>query len=80
MASGEQGPGNVDVMHRQILDELLASDEFSNVGTTWNDAVRAEINLSWHKLNGILKREVDDISSYLTSMQDGRTRSKDSLS
>ncbi|KAF5309373.1 hypothetical protein D9619_012304 [Psilocybe cf. subviscida] len=52
VASGAQGPSNVDVMHRQILDSLLGSAEFAHVGAAWDEKARAEINLAWHRLNG----------------------------
>jgi len=52
IASGEPGPSNVDVMHRQILDSLLETPEFAHVGVAWDDTARKDINLAWHRLKG----------------------------
>lgn len=52
IANGGEGPTNVDIMHREILDGLLASPEWSFIGPRWSEEERTEINLVWHRLKG----------------------------
>jgi len=52
IASGGQGPSSVDVMHREILDNMLKSDEWSHVGALWDESTRVALNLVWHRLKG----------------------------
>ena len=52
VASGIDGPGKADDMHRQSLDALLSSPEFAHVGNAWDESTRAEVNLVWHRLKG----------------------------
>ncbi|KAH9475798.1 (S)-2-haloacid dehalogenase 4A [Psilocybe cubensis] len=52
IAAGASGPRNVDVMHREILDELLTRPEWSQIGELWDESTRQSLNLVWHRLNG----------------------------
>ncbi|KAL0959145.1 hypothetical protein HGRIS_014432 [Hohenbuehelia grisea] len=46
------GPLNVDVLHRELLDKMLASPSWSKLGALWQDEERKQLNLAWHRLNG----------------------------
>lgn len=39
-------------MHRQNLDKMLASQEWSLIGAHWNEDERRNLNLVWHRLKG----------------------------
>ena len=52
IAEGGEGPSNVDIMHRENLDKLLSSAEWSSVGQKWSKEERDELNLAWHRLKG----------------------------
>lgn len=39
-------------MHRQNLEKLLASQEWSFIGPHWNEEEKKELNLVWHRLKG----------------------------
>ncbi|PPQ70162.1 hypothetical protein CVT24_003889 [Panaeolus cyanescens] len=52
IAIGGGGSTNVDVMHREILDEMLDQPEWAHIGKAWDDVTRVEVNLSWHRLKG----------------------------
>ncbi|KAF9451447.1 HAD-like protein [Macrolepiota fuliginosa MF-IS2] len=43
---------NVDVMHRQLLDELLTKPEWSAYGSLWTEEEKRQLNLVWHRLDG----------------------------
>ncbi|EPQ61334.1 haloacid dehalogenase [Gloeophyllum trabeum ATCC 11539] len=51
-AKDGEGTLNVDVMHRQILDEMLGSPKWAHLGKLWDEDKRAELTLLWHKLDG----------------------------
>ncbi|KAL5532703.1 hypothetical protein ACEPAF_4477 [Sanghuangporus sanghuang] len=51
-SQGAEGSLNVDIMHREILDEMLASKRWSVLKTVWNEEDLAEINTVWHRLDG----------------------------
>lgn len=52
IAGGGEGPGNIDALHRQILDGMLAKPEWEAPGKMWGEEKRREVNLVWHRLNG----------------------------
>ncbi|KAF5360228.1 hypothetical protein D9757_011886 [Collybiopsis confluens] len=52
IAGGGIGSGNVDIMHREILEQMLSSSKWSHVGKVLDDDTRAHLNLVWHRLNG----------------------------
>ncbi|KAF8961184.1 haloacid dehalogenase [Flammula alnicola] len=52
IAAGASGPLNVDAMHREILEDLLSSSEWSHIGPLWDEKTRQHLNLVWHRLNG----------------------------
>ncbi|KAJ7456012.1 haloacid dehalogenase [Mycena galericulata] len=52
IAAGASGTLNVDIMHREILDDILRSDEWKHFGAALDPDARAHLNLAWHRLNG----------------------------
>ncbi|KAI0700716.1 haloacid dehalogenase [Cytidiella melzeri] len=52
IASGGSGSTNIDTIHRELLDEMLASQKWEHLGRMWSAEKREEINMVWHKLNG----------------------------
>ncbi|KAI0089076.1 haloacid dehalogenase [Irpex rosettiformis] len=52
IAADGSGSTNVDIIHRELLDEMLASRKWEHLGKMWGDEKRREINLVWHKLEG----------------------------
>ncbi|KAJ7064336.1 haloacid dehalogenase, partial [Mycena amicta] len=52
VAQGGGGPGNVDVMHRQILDDILSEAEWKVFGDKLDAKARDSLNLAWHRLHG----------------------------
>ncbi|KAF4619239.1 hypothetical protein D9613_004703 [Agrocybe pediades] len=52
IAAGGAGPLNVDVLHREILEGMLNSSAWAHVGRAWDDNMREEVNLVWHRLKG----------------------------
>ncbi|KAF9010045.1 HAD-like domain-containing protein [Cyathus striatus] len=52
VAAGGEGSKNVDVMHRQILDNMLQSEEWGHLGALWDEQQRQQLNLVWHRLDG----------------------------
>ncbi|PCH32994.1 haloacid dehalogenase [Wolfiporia cocos MD-104 SS10] len=53
IAKGAQGTLNVDVMHRQILDRMLASPRWAHLAPhVVTDAQRHELVLFWHDIPG----------------------------
>lgn len=47
-----EGPTNVDLMHRQILDEMLETPEWESLRSSWSEEERRHLNLVWHRLHG----------------------------
>ncbi|OBZ79363.1 (S)-2-haloacid dehalogenase 4A [Grifola frondosa] len=52
VAAGGDGPANVDIMHRQILDGMLESPRWQHLAPLWDEAKRQELVLIWHRLEG----------------------------
>ncbi|KIK54204.1 hypothetical protein GYMLUDRAFT_48876 [Collybiopsis luxurians FD-317 M1] len=52
IAGGGEGSGNVDIMHREILEQMLSSPRWSHVGKVLDEDARVHLNLVWHRLNG----------------------------
>ncbi|KAF7314029.1 Haloacid type II [Mycena chlorophos] len=52
VALGGGGPGNVDVMHRQILEDILSLPDWKILGAKLDSEARDELNLVWHRLHG----------------------------
>ncbi|KAF9019441.1 haloacid dehalogenase [Hymenopellis radicata] len=50
--TNEEGPRSVDELHRQILDSMLSSPRWSQIGSSLDEAQRADLNLVWHRLHG----------------------------
>ncbi|KAL5489860.1 hypothetical protein ACEPAI_4692 [Sanghuangporus weigelae] len=52
IANGAEGPLNVDVLFRQLLDEMLTEERWVVLKTIWSEADLEEVNMVWHFLNG----------------------------
>ncbi|KAJ7354388.1 haloacid dehalogenase [Mycena albidolilacea] len=52
IAQGGTGPSSVDVMHREILQDILDTPLWRPVGDKLTSDARDELNLIWHRLNG----------------------------
>ncbi|KAF5346432.1 hypothetical protein D9758_012741 [Tetrapyrgos nigripes] len=54
IAEGGEGPKEVDVMHRQILDTMLSSSRWSQsgLGSSLDEGMKKDLNLIWHRLDG----------------------------
>ncbi|KAG9311193.1 HAD-like domain-containing protein [Chiua virens] len=51
VAAGGQGSLNLDVAHRQILDEMLVSPHWSHLAPLWDDPARTSLVHIWHDLD-----------------------------
>ncbi|KZT64364.1 haloacid dehalogenase [Daedalea quercina L-15889] len=51
-AAGDGRTLNVDKLHRELLDEILASDRWKHVAPHLDNAARHEVVLFWHRLPG----------------------------
>ncbi|PIL33890.1 hypothetical protein GSI_03596 [Ganoderma sinense ZZ0214-1] len=49
---GGEGTTNMDVVHRQTLDNLLTTPRWKHLASHWDDAKRHELVMSWHKAQG----------------------------
>jgi hypothetical protein len=53
IAGGGEGPLNIDVLHRQILEEFLFSDtRWWHLNDVLDEEGKERLNLIWHKLSG----------------------------
>ncbi|KAJ7456013.1 haloacid dehalogenase [Mycena galericulata] len=52
IAGGAPGSLNVDIMNREILDDMLHSEEWKHFGAALDPDARGHLNLAWHRLNG----------------------------
>ncbi|KZT68512.1 haloacid dehalogenase [Daedalea quercina L-15889] len=52
VAHGRPGSLNVDEIHRQFLDSMLASDRWKHLAPHLDDGGRHELVLFWHRLPG----------------------------
>ncbi|KAJ7500063.1 haloacid dehalogenase [Mycena latifolia] len=52
IAQGGTGSLKVDVMHREILEDILRAPEWTAFGAALDDRARADLNLAWHRLHG----------------------------
>ncbi|EGN92613.1 hypothetical protein SERLA73DRAFT_79429 [Serpula lacrymans var. lacrymans S7.3] len=52
IAKGAEGTLNSDIMHRDILDSMLASPRWSYLSSVWNESERQDLTLIWHHLDG----------------------------
>ncbi|TCD66350.1 hypothetical protein EIP91_001454 [Steccherinum ochraceum] len=46
------GSTNIDVVHRQLLDEMLETPRWQHLSAHWGDKKREEMTRFWHKLDG----------------------------
>ncbi|EIM86749.1 HAD-like protein [Stereum hirsutum FP-91666 SS1] len=51
-APDAEGPWNVDILNRQILDSILNEERWKLLAEVWDPEERAELNLIWHRLEG----------------------------
>ncbi|KAF7354411.1 Haloacid type II [Mycena venus] len=54
IAAGGKGPLNIDVMHRQILEQILGTPEWKALGDKLDTEARDKLTLVWHRLDGWL--------------------------
>ncbi|KDR73137.1 hypothetical protein GALMADRAFT_228275 [Galerina marginata CBS 339.88] len=52
IALGGSGTLNVDTMHKEMLDELLLTPEWSHIGPLWDESTRKHLVHVWHCLKG----------------------------
>lgn len=52
IAGGGTGPSSVDVMHRQLLEKMLASPKWEALGAVWSQDARDDLSMVWHRLSG----------------------------
>ncbi|KAJ7225221.1 haloacid dehalogenase [Mycena haematopus] len=52
IAQGGTGPLSVDVMHREILQNMLDTPKWKPFGDKLTSEARDELNLIWHRLDG----------------------------
>ncbi|KAJ7676559.1 HAD-like domain-containing protein [Mycena polygramma] len=52
IAQGGAGSLNVDVIHREILEDILATPQWKAFGDKLTTEARGELNLVWHRLHG----------------------------
>ncbi|KAF7376880.1 Haloacid type II [Mycena sanguinolenta] len=78
ISHGGEGSLTVDVMHREILQNMLDTPEWKSFGDKLTNEARDELNLIWHKLDGwpdaipglyALKKEV-----IITTLSNGNVR------
>ncbi|KAI5834402.1 HAD-like protein [Schizophyllum commune Tattone D] len=43
---------NVDAIHREALENMLASEQWAHIGKHWDTEVREQLNTVWHRLGG----------------------------
>ncbi|KAJ6502821.1 HAD-like domain-containing protein [Mycena vitilis] len=52
IARGGAGSLNVDAMHREILEDILATPQWKSFREKLTTEARSELNLVWHRLHG----------------------------
>lgn len=43
---------NIDIVHRQLLDKLVAKPEWAKHTSAWTEEDKRELTLAWHRLGG----------------------------
>lgn len=51
VSQGGEGTSNADIMHRQILDNMLTTPRWSHLVNVWGESDREELTLIWHNLD-----------------------------
>ncbi|KAG2074524.1 haloacid dehalogenase [Suillus decipiens] len=51
VSQGGEGTFNADIMHRQILDNMLTTPRWSHLVDVWGESDREELTLIWHNLD-----------------------------
>ncbi|KAG0664985.1 hypothetical protein C6P46_000611 [Rhodotorula mucilaginosa] len=49
--TGASGPGDIDELHLELLDELLETEEYKVIAEAWSAEKRKEICQFWHRLD-----------------------------
>ncbi|KAJ8082739.1 hypothetical protein PM082_008595 [Marasmius tenuissimus] len=52
IAHGGSGTNDVDTMHREILDDMLASPRWSTFASVLDESAKKHLNFVWHRLKG----------------------------
>ncbi|KAF8207904.1 HAD-like domain-containing protein [Mycena galopus ATCC 62051] len=52
IALGGTGPSSVDIMHREILENVLNTPQWKPFGDKLTSEARDDLNLIWHRLEG----------------------------
>jgi len=52
VAEGGSGSTNIDVVHQEILDGMLETEQWSHLSEVLTDDDRITMTAQWHKLNG----------------------------
>lgn len=52
VSQGGEGTSNADIMHREILDDMLTSPRWSHMAEVWGESDRENLTMIWHNLDG----------------------------
>jgi len=52
ISGGGEGPLLIDELHRQIVDDMLASSQWSHLSTVFPEEERKQLTDFWHRLDG----------------------------
>ncbi|TDL21296.1 haloacid dehalogenase [Rickenella mellea] len=47
-----EGALNLDVLHREILDNMFTTPRWAHLSSAFDDKIRGELVMIWHRLNG----------------------------
>ncbi|KAG9219866.1 hypothetical protein CCMSSC00406_0009613 [Pleurotus cornucopiae] len=50
IAAGGDGPRSIDALHRKLLDTMLESEKWADLGKLWDDEHRTILTMAWHRL------------------------------
>lgn len=51
VSQGGEGTSNADIMHREILDDMLTSPRWSHMAEVWGESDRENLTMIWHNLD-----------------------------
>ncbi|KAH7923364.1 haloacid dehalogenase [Leucogyrophana mollusca] len=51
VSQGGEGPHSIDVMHKELLEEMLDSPRWSRLAPVWNEKDRQDLTMIWHNLD-----------------------------
>ncbi|KAJ3576806.1 hypothetical protein NP233_g183 [Leucocoprinus birnbaumii] len=58
---------NIDVVHRQLLDQLIVKPEWAPHTSAWTEEEKHELTYAWHRLNGMFSSKL--IIAYLSAIR-----------